>query len=143
MLVFVPLLFASSLIQLLTAFFAVKGKESLLHIGAADLEAIVAFILMGYPYLVLSNLVVLIAILLMLSGLIRLARALVTHSPGRHWMLLAGMAALVLTFCVWLRLPISQLWFVGLCVAIDFICHGVSWSAVALAERRLQGPSEG
>ncbi len=44
---------------------------------------------------------------------------------------------------VWLRLPVSRLWFIGLCVAIDFICHGVSWSAVALAERSLQVPSEG
>jgi uncharacterized membrane protein HdeD (DUF308 family) len=37
---------------------------------------------------------------------------------------------------VWLNLPVSGLWFVGLCIALDFICHGVSWSAVALAEEK-------
>lgn len=40
----------------------------------------------------------------------------------------------LLGVCVWLRLPVSGLWFVGLCIALDFICHGASWSAVALAE---------
>ena len=27
------------------------------------------------------------------------------------------------------------LWLVGLCIAVDLLCHGVSWSALALAER--------
>jgi hypothetical protein len=30
--------------------------------------------------------------------------------------------------------PAAGLWFVGLCIALDFTCHGRSWSAVALEE---------
>ena len=55
---------------------------------------------------------------------------------------MAGAAAVILGICVWLELPVSGLWAVGLCIALDFICHGVSWSAVALAERKpLQAPA--
>jgi uncharacterized membrane protein HdeD (DUF308 family) len=128
------MLFASSIIQLLTAFLAEKGKERFLHSAAAGLEAVLGFLTMAQPFLVVTDLVVLIAIFLMVGGLVRLARSLVTHSPGRGWSFMAGSAALVLGICIWLRLPVSGLWFVGLCIALDFICHGVSWAAVGLAE---------
>jgi hypothetical protein len=32
--------------------------------------------------------------------------------------------------------PVAQWWPVALCIALDFICHGVSWSAVGLVERK-------
>jgi uncharacterized membrane protein HdeD (DUF308 family) len=137
LLVFGPLLLASSLIQLLTAFFAGKGRGSLLHLGAAGLEAVCGFLIMAYPFQGVADLLVLIAIFLLVSGVIRVVRSTATHSPGRVWILMAGAAALLLGFCVWLRLPVSQLWFAALCMAVDFLCHGVSWSAVAVAERKL------
>jgi uncharacterized membrane protein HdeD (DUF308 family) len=136
LLVFGPLLLAGSILQLLTALFAAKGKERLLHLTSAGLEAVVGFLLMVYPLQVVSDLVLLIAGFLIASGLVRLIRAVVSHSPGRRWMFLAAAGALLLGLCVWLRLPASQLWFVGLCIAVDYICHGVSWSALALAERK-------
>ena len=106
-------------------------------IGAAGLEAILGFLILAYPAFVVTDLVVLIATILMVIGLLRLGRFLVTHGPGRGWIFMAGGQALVLGICVWLKLPVSGLWVVGLCLALDFMCHGVSWSAIALAERKL------
>ena len=140
LLVFGPLLFASSIIQLLTGFITGTGKARFLHYAAAGLEAILGFLILAYPYFVVTDVVVLIATFLMVIGLLRLSRSLVTHSPGRNWFLMAGGAALVLGICVWLRLPVTDLWIVGLCLALDFICHGVSWSAIALAERQTLYP---
>jgi uncharacterized membrane protein HdeD (DUF308 family) len=136
LLVFGPLLLASSVLQVLMAFFAEEGKESLLHFLAAAPEAALAFLIMAHPLLGITDLVMLVAILLMVSGLVRLARSLLTHSPGRAWAFMAGGGALILGICVWLQVPVSGLWFVGLCIALDFICHGVSWCVVALAEGR-------
>jgi carbon storage regulator CsrA len=142
LLVFGPMLLASSFIQILAAFFAEKGKEAFLHLVAASLEAMLGFLIMLHPGLVVTDLVVVIAIFLMVGGLVRVVRSLVTHSPGRGWTFMAGVAALFLGACVWLRLPVSQLWFVGLCLAIDYLCHGGSWFAIALAESKpLQAPA--
>jgi uncharacterized membrane protein HdeD (DUF308 family) len=134
LLVFGPMLLASSILQLLIAFFAEKGKERFLHLVSASLEAVLGFLLMAHPFFVLADLVVLIAASLMAIGIVRMARSLVTHSPGRAWAFLAGGSALILGICAWLQVPVSGLWFIGLCIALDFICHGASWSAVALAE---------
>jgi uncharacterized membrane protein HdeD (DUF308 family) len=141
LLVFGPMLLASSILQLLIAFFAEKGKERFLHLVSAGLEAVLGFLLLGHPFFVLADLVVLIAAFLVAIGSARMARSLVTHSPGRAWAFLAGGAALILGICVWLQVPVTGLWFVGLCIALDFICHGASWSAVALAEGKpLEAP---
>jgi uncharacterized membrane protein HdeD (DUF308 family) len=139
-LVFGPMLLASSVIQLVTAFVAEKGAVRFLHYGAAGLEAILGFLILAYPLFVVTDLVLVIAAFLMVIGLLRLTRSLVTDSPGRRWIFMAGGAALVLGICVWLKLPVSGLWVVGLCIALDFICHGFSWSAVALAERKPLDP---
>jgi hypothetical protein len=40
----------------------------------------------------------------------------------------------LLGISVWIGWPVDKLWFVGLCIAIDFLCHGLSWSALALTE---------
>jgi uncharacterized membrane protein HdeD (DUF308 family) len=131
---FGPLLLASSISQLVVALFAEKGPARLLHFAAAGLEMILGFLLMLQPFRVISDLVVLIAVLLMAIGLLRLGRSLVMRSPGRGWALMAAAGAIVLGICIWLQLPVAGIGLVGLCIALDFICHGVSWSALALVE---------
>jgi uncharacterized membrane protein HdeD (DUF308 family) len=78
-----------------------------------------------------------IAIALVACGLVRLVRSLAIHAPGRNWAVLTGGIAVLLGLAIWLKWPIAGLWFVGLCLAVDFICHGLSWSATALAQRNL------
>jgi uncharacterized membrane protein HdeD (DUF308 family) len=136
LLVFGPLLLCSSLIQFLTAFFAERGKERFLHLAAAGLEAVLGFFIMAHPLERVIGLVELIAIFLIVLGLVRLVRSLTTQSHGRAWVIMTGVIALVLGISVWMGWPIAKPWFVGLCIAIDFLCHGVSWSALALAERK-------
>jgi uncharacterized membrane protein HdeD (DUF308 family) len=141
-LVFGPLLLASSLFQLVTAFITGTGPGRFLQYAAAGLEAILGFLIMAHPFFGVTDLIVAVAVFLMVIGLVRLVRALVTHSPGRAWAFMAGGAALILGLCVWLQLPVPGLWFVGLCIALDFICQGISWSAVALAEGRFPEAAE-
>jgi uncharacterized membrane protein HdeD (DUF308 family) len=128
-----PLVLASSLFLLLTALFAAKRKERLLHFAAAGLEAILGFLIMTHPLHGLVSLLALIAIYFLVIGLVRLARSLATGPRGRGWTVMTGVMALLLGLSVWIGWPVAELWFVGLCVAVDFISHGVSWSALALA----------
>jgi uncharacterized membrane protein HdeD (DUF308 family) len=140
-LLFDPMLLASSIMQILTALSAEKGKVFLLPLIAAGLEAALGFLIMAYPVQMGTDLVVLIAVFLLVSGVVRLIRSRVRQSSGRGGILHTGLAALLLGICVSLRLPVSKLWLVGLCIAHDFICQGFSWSAIVLAERRaLQAP---
>ena len=94
------------------------------------------FLLMVNPPEKVVGLIALVAIFLVVVGLVRLVRSLVTRSRGRAWTLLAGVIAVLLGISVWAGGSVAKLGFVGLCIAIDFLCHGVAWSALALAERK-------
>jgi membrane protein HdeD len=134
--VFGPLLLSSSIIQLLTAFFAGKGKETVLHMIAAGLEAVLGFFIMANPLQNVVSIIALIAIFLIVAGLVRLGRSLAVQSHRRAWVVLTGAVALLLGISVWVGWPFGGLWFVGLCIAVDFLCHAISSSALALAERK-------
>jgi membrane protein HdeD len=141
LLVFGPLLLASSLLQFLTAFFAENQKERLPHFVAAGLEMVLGFFIMANPPERVVGFITLVAIFLIVIGLARLARSLATQSRGRAWTFFTGVIALLLGISVWIGGSAAKLGFVGLCIAVDFLCHGVSWSALALAEKKpVQAP---
>jgi uncharacterized membrane protein HdeD (DUF308 family) len=139
LLVFGPFLIASSLFQALTAAFGETRKERILHLLAAGVEGVLGIFIMANPLQNVGGLVALIAILFILGGAARLARALEAQSRGRGWGFVAGVVALLLGICIWTGWPVDKPWFVALCIVVDLICHGASWSALALAERRRQG----
>jgi uncharacterized membrane protein HdeD (DUF308 family) len=134
-LVFGPFLLASSLAQFVTAFLAEQRKERLLHIAAAAVELIVGFLIMAHPPERVVQVIGVIVAFLIVSGLLRLARSLTTPSRGRAWTVMTGVIALLLGIALWVGGPAAKMSLVGLCIAIDFFCHGLSWSALALAER--------
>ncbi len=135
-LVFGPLLLASGIIQLLNALGGETRKDRFLHLIAAGLDAVLGFFIIMNPLERVVSLIVLIAIFLIVGGLLRLASSLATESRGRVWTLMTGVIALLLGISVWIGGPGAKLSFVGLCIAVDFVCQGVSWSALALAERK-------
>jgi uncharacterized membrane protein HdeD (DUF308 family) len=132
LLVFGPMLLASSLLQLLGAFIS-KEKDRSLHLVAAVPEALLGFAIMMGPFWVEGSLIVWVAIGLLASGLLRLVRSLAAPSRRWGWVAVTGVTALALGLCVWFGWPVAGLSFVGLCLAVDFLCHGASRSALALA----------
>ena len=82
------------------------------------------------------GLAALVAIFFVVSGLIRLSRLVATRSRAPAWTIMTGVVALLLGLSVWIGWPVEKLWFVGLCIAIDFICHGISWCGLAISEEK-------
>jgi uncharacterized membrane protein HdeD (DUF308 family) len=136
LLLFGPLILVSSLFQLLTAFFSEKGKDVLLHFVAAGLEAVLGIFVMANPPERVIGVVAVVAVSLIVIGLARLARSVASRSRGRAWTFGAGVIAVLLGITVWIGGTGAKLGFVGLCIAIDFLFHGASWSALAWAERK-------
>ena len=88
------------------------------------------------------SLIALVAVFLTAIGLVRLAQVLAAHSRGRAWRIMAGLLALLLGASLWIGWPAAPWWFAGLCIAVDFIGHEVSWYAISLAEGKpLEAPA--
>jgi uncharacterized membrane protein HdeD (DUF308 family) len=131
-LIFGPLLLASSLVQFLLAFFVETGRDRILRYVAAGAEMILGFVVIAHPLPNVINLITVIAVGLITIGLIHLARALMTRDRGREWAVVVGIIVLIMGVSV-LVSPDPRLWFVGVCLAGVVFCHGVSWSALGLA----------
>ena len=134
LLVLGPMLLASAFLQVFIVIAARRWQDSVLHLAASGVEALLGFFIMTGPLRGSVNLIEVAGILFLVIGVLRLARSR-EQARGRGWTIFAGVIALLLGTCVWIRWPIPELWLVGLCIAIDFVCHGVSWSGFALSEQ--------
>jgi uncharacterized membrane protein HdeD (DUF308 family) len=128
------MLLASSLLQVIVVIGTKRRQERLLHLAAAGLEALLGSFVLADPLRGSVSLIVVAGTLLLVMGAMRLARSR-EQAHGRGWTIFAGIVALLLGTCVWISWPVAELPFVGLCIAVDFLCHGVSWSGFALSER--------
>ena len=137
-LVFGPLLLVIAAVQLVISFLAESRKESVFHFMASGVEAVLGFWIMIHPLERLIDLVVVLAVFFLVSAAIRTCQALAKKSAHRIWNLLAAAVALILGVCVLARWPDSRWWFLGLCIALDFLFRGISWSALGLANKKQQ-----
>jgi uncharacterized membrane protein HdeD (DUF308 family) len=138
--VFGPILLASSGIQLCMILSSETGLDRLRHLVAAGVEVVVGLAIIGNPVQNQVSLLTWIAILLIVGGLIRLLPAFAMPSRRRLLTGITGAIAIILGISIWMGWPASKLLLVGLWIAIDFVCHGIAWSAIGMLERGSQAP---
>jgi uncharacterized membrane protein HdeD (DUF308 family) len=92
------------------------------------------------PVLASTWLTLVIGIGIAATGVSRLAMAYqVREHRGAGWLVIGGLAALVLAAFILFGWPTSGLWVIGMFVAIELILNGWSAIFVALAARRARG----
>lgn len=130
-----PLLIASGILQILLAFFARRRREAPLHLAAAALDWVVGFLVLTHPRKTIDDLILVLTAFLLVGGLSRILGSAFLRFRTWGWSLAAGVVAVVLGAIVWKEGAFRGLWLVGVCVAIDFICHGVSWVVLSQSIR--------
>jgi uncharacterized membrane protein HdeD (DUF308 family) len=129
--------------------------QTALALLARDWDGFYLFLLLAFLYtgggiLALQNpgsmaegLRLLLAAVFLLVGLFRIAAAIVSNVPGRRWVLINGLVALLLGLCIWRKWPGSDFRALGMLVGTELIVNGVTWSALAVEGRRGFGRTAG
>jgi uncharacterized membrane protein HdeD (DUF308 family) len=99
------------------------------------LYGVAGFLTLQYPRLAAEGLTLMVAALLLVVGLFRIAVALLDHFPSWGWVLFNGVVAILLGLAIWQQWPASGLWVVGMLVGIELIVNGVTWSVLAVGVR--------
>lgn len=90
-----------------------------------------------FPLTGLLTLAILLAILFVAEGIMEIIMAFRVHpSDGRIWLLLSGIAALVVGVLIFLGLPSSAEWALGLLVGINLLFSGWSYVFLAMSGRK-------
>jgi uncharacterized membrane protein HdeD (DUF308 family) len=142
-LVFGPIFLAIGIMQFFLAFLFHRGKESWLNLLAGALNTALGVLLLASPHLGGIEISLLIAGFLIAFGLVRAWRTYVAGKSRGGWLLVAGLVAVLLAVCVWLRWPFPGLGFVFVCLAVDLIVHGMSESASSLTVQEFRESRQG
>jgi uncharacterized membrane protein HdeD (DUF308 family) len=122
-----PLLMANSICQLLLMVFTGPLRSRIFHFSSALLSLVVGFLVMSNADEAGADLALLLTAFLLVAGLNRIFGSLEADLPARGWLVATGAFALALGFAVWARAPTRGFWLISICVALDFLCHGVTW----------------
>ncbi len=137
-LVFAPVFLGAGILEVFIAFLFRSGKEALLSLLAAGLNMVLGFLILANPHLGGLEISLAIALVLIAFGLVSAGRAYAARKSQGWWLLVAGLAALLLAACVWLRWPLPGFWFIGVCLGLDLLVYGMMESASSLTVREFQ-----
>jgi len=144
-----PLMFSFVIAQVLGAFAFFTGIVSLFmaiagkHVGHRVLTAVSGIIrivagvfLLMYVHAGVNAITLILGVFLIIEGIVVIASAVKMRShDGWAWMLLNGIAALILGLLVYIHWPNDSNWILGLFFGINSIFSGVSLLALALAAK--------
>ena len=129
------LLLIAAAAQMAAAILAREWDGFFLFLLLAFLYGVAGFLTLRHPLLAAEGLTLMLAALLLVVGLFRIAVALIHHIPSWGWLLLNGVVTVLLGLAIWQQWPESGLWAVGMLVGIELIVNGVTWSVLAVGVR--------
>jgi len=130
------LLIFSGVFEAVQSFWQRQWGGFFLHLLVGLLYALVGFMLVTNPGASAVALTLLMAIFFMVAGVFRIVAAITMRFPQWGWMMVSGIAALILGLLIWGQWPASGFWIIGLFIGIELIFTGWSWVMLALAARR-------
>jgi len=91
------------------------------------------------PFLASTLITAMLGGILVIIGITRMIMAVhIRKSRGFGWLLLSGLAAVVLGGLIISQWPFSGLWFIGLFIAIELIISGWTYILLALSIRQIK-----
>lgn len=116
------LLALAGLVQLVQAV-RIKGwKGTIVLIFTGLVDIVLAVALFAFTHRGAVALTLVLALLLLLQGVIRLASAVGSHLPsGRVWFILSGLASVALGALLWWEWPADAVWAIGLLLGINLL----------------------
>lgn len=137
MLVIGAVILFTGALQLVDAFRSKCWKAVAWHFLIALLYIFAGSLFIYDPFLASTMITAMLAWTLIVIGVARSFMAFsIRHSEGWFWLLLAGIASLVLGIMILMQWPASGLWVIGLLISVELIINGWSYILLALAIRR-------
>jgi uncharacterized membrane protein HdeD (DUF308 family) len=135
------LLLAGGVFQVIHAFTVRGWSGFLLHVLIGIFYVVGGLLLMDEPIRGSLIITIVIAVLLIVSGIARLVVAAThRHMPGLWLVVVSGLVSLIVGVLLYASLPWSSLWVLGTLIAIELVFQGIAWVQFGLALKKLHQP---
>ena len=122
---------------IVSAFWAGKWSGLLVQLLMGILYVVVGMLIIDAPAESTVRLTLMIAAILIVSGLFRIIAAMMLRFPNWGWPLLSGVVTLLLGMLIYRGWPATGTFAIGLFVGIEMIFYGWTWVMLGLSIRRL------
>lgn len=138
---FGSLMLLGGVLQTLHAISIRRWSGFYIDLLAGVLYTVIGLLVVLHPGATAVALTLLIAVFLIMGGIFRTVIGLSVHYQNRIWLVLHGVASLLLGLSILQGFPSSGLWAIGLFIGIDMLMNGWSLIMLSLALKSLP-PSE-
>ena len=108
-----------------------------LHLAGALLYIVAGVLVITRPAAGALTLTLILAIFFVVEGISRVMLGMrVRGTPGSAGLLIGGVLGTVLGLLIWLELPSSAVWAIGLLLGVNLLVNGVALVSIAMAARR-------
>lgn len=131
------LMIAGAVAQMILAYPVNDWKRAVFLIGSAILYGLAGLFAFMDPLLASTVVTLLLAAMLIASGIVRIILAM-RERPRGGWslVLLTGALSILVALVVMAGWPVNSLWVLGLFLAADLIAQGLGWLFVGVALSR-------
>lgn len=128
------ILLIGGVISVIGSFFSGNWKKFILILLSGVLYLIVGYMLLKNPMAGVLTLTILLAAFLLVEGIFKIIHSFqMKPAPNWVWLLVSGIASVILGVMIWGEFPASSAFIIGLLVGIYFIINGFSMAMISLA----------
>ncbi len=131
------LLVLASIFEFVSAFMVGNWAGFFLHLLIAILFGITGVVMLARPLISAEAVTLVMSIFFLIAGPYQLFVSLWTHLPGWGWHALSGVVTSILGVLVLAGWPVSGLWVIGLFVGIELVFYGWAWIALAIGLHKM------
>lgn len=137
LMIFGWLLMIGAVLEIVFSFYERTWGGMFVDLLMGVLYGVVGLMVLANPAASAITLTLLIAMFLIVGGIFRLVAAATTRYPGRGWLALHGVLALILGVMIWQQWPVSGLWIIGLFIGIELFFNGLTLLMLGMAVHRI------
>lgn len=131
------ILLAGGTVSVVGAFFSGNWKNLLLILLSGILYLVVGYMFLKNPFQGVITLTFILAVFLLIEGFFRIIHAFqMKPSPNWVWLLVSGVASVILGAMIWAEFPASSAFIIGLLVGIYLLINGFSLIMFSAAIRQ-------
>ena len=130
-------LLVAGVVNVIGALWAGKWSGFLLEVLVGLFYIVLGLMVSERPGATTAAFTLLVASVLIVTGLARIVVALLLRLPQWGWFLLNGVVTLMCGVVIYRHFPENAFWVIGLLVGLEMIFHGWTWVMLGLALRKL------
>lgn len=115
-----------------------KWSTFFLHLFLSILYVVAGAFILFNPVINAISLTLLVAMLFIVSGILKIVFSFAKNLPHRFWLLLNGVLTIILGILIIQEWPSTGLWVLGMLLGIDLLFAGWTWIMLSLAAKDLK-----